>query len=254
MTGRPFHEATVLRRQRLTPGMMRLTFSGAGLARFRSTGIADEYVRLFFPDPETGKLVLPEIDADGRWSFPEERHRIRYSTYTVRRFDEARRELDIDLVVHAGGRASDWACAARPGDRIVINNPRGLYKPPADLRWQILIADATGLPAIARILEDCPGHVESRVFIEVPDEADMQPLAAHPRAEVTWLHRDARRAGHSPLLDILGSTPPDAEGGYLWAAAEKSVVRTLRSQAQELPCFGGDRQKLVSYWSSGNEH
>jgi len=251
MTARPFHEATVLRRQQLTPGMVRLTFNGEGLASFRSTGIADEYVRLFFPDPETGELVLPEIDAEGRWSFPAERHRVQYSTYTVRRFDEVRCELDIDLVVHAGGRASDWACGAEAGERIVINNPRGLYKPPPDLRWQVLIADATGLPAIARILETCPADVDSRVFIEIDDEADQQELGIHHRASVVWLRGDTANPARSKLLDVLPTLPMETDGGYLWVAAEKSIVRALRSQADAFSCFE-ERQKLVSYWSRGN--
>lgn len=232
--------------------MVRLTFNGEGLAGFRSTGIADEYVRLFFPDSETGELVLPEIDGEGRWIFPVERHRVHYSTYTVRRFDQARCELDIDLVVHAGGRASDWACGARAGDRIVINNPRGLYKPPPDLRWQVLIADATGLPAIARILEACPVDIESRIFIEVDDEADRQELGTGAGASVVWLHRDAGSPARSRLLDILPALSTEMEGGYLWVAAEKSIVRALRSQAESLSCFD-DRQKLVSYWSKNKD-
>ena len=77
MTENPFHEATLVARRYLTPGMIRLTFSGEGLNRFRSTGIPDEYIRLFFPDPGTGELVLPTIDAEGRWVFPEERQRVR---------------------------------------------------------------------------------------------------------------------------------------------------------------------------------
>ncbi|MCU4178237.1 siderophore-interacting protein [Bosea sp. BH3] len=252
MTARPFHEATVLRRQQLTRGMVRLTFNGEGLSAFRSTGIADEYVRLFFPDPETGELVLPEIDGDGRWIFPAERHRVHYSTYTVRRFDQARCELDIDLVVHAGGRASDWACGARAGDRIVINNPRGLYKPPPDLRWQVLIGDATGLPAIARILETCPADIESRIFIEIDDEADRQELVTGPCAPVVWLCGEAGRPAQSKLLDVLPTLSTEMDGGYLWVAAEKSVVRALRSQAESLGCFA-DRQKLVSYWSRAKD-
>jgi NADPH-dependent ferric siderophore reductase len=46
-----FHLATVIRREMPSPGMVRLIFGGEGLRQFRSTGIGDEYLRLFFPDP-----------------------------------------------------------------------------------------------------------------------------------------------------------------------------------------------------------
>lgn len=245
----PFHEATLARREMLTPGMVRLTFSGEGLANFRSTGIPDEYIRLFFRDPESGELVLPAIDAEGRWTFPEERHRVRYSTYTVRRFDAASRELDIDLVVHKGGQASDWACAASIGERIVINNPRGLYAPPADLRWQLLIADATGLPAVARILEQTGAGIFSDIFVELADEAHVQDLPEHPGARVTWLTGSGNGVAKSRIGSLLAHAPSAQDGGYLWVAGEKSSVRALREQARTLPCFVDGRQKLVAYWS-----
>lgn len=249
----PFHEATLARREMLTPGMVRLTFSGEGLANFRSTGIPDEYIRLFFPDPDSGELVLPAIDADGRWTFPEERHRVRYSTYTVRRFDAASRELVIDLVVHEGGQASDWAMAAPLGERIVINNPRGLYVPPADLRWQLLIADATGLPAVARILEQTPAAIYSDIFVELADEAHVQALPDHPGARVTWLTGSGNGIADSCIGGLLANTLRMRDGGYLWVAAEKAAVRELREQARSLPCFVDGRQKLVAYWSRSPE-
>lgn len=253
MTISPFHEAILARREMLTPGMVRLSFSGDGLANFRSTGIPDEYIRLFFPDPESGELVLPTIDANGRWTFPEERHRVRYSTYTVRRFDAASRELDIDLVVHEGGQASDWAMAASVGERIVINNPRGLYVPPPDLRWQLLIADATGLPAVARILEQTPPAIFSDIFVELADEAHVQALPDHPGARVTWLTGSGNGIADSRIGSLLAHAPSAQDGGYLWVAGEKSSVRELREQARTLPCFVDGRQKLVAYWSRSPE-
>ncbi|GAU86438.1 siderophore-interacting protein [Bosea sp. BIWAKO-01] len=249
MTENPFHEATLVARRYLTPGMIRLTFSGEGLNRFRSTGIPDEYIRLFFPDPATGELVLPTIDAEGRWVLPEERQRIRYSTYTVRSFDSARCELEIDLVVHDGGKASDWARDAEIGARIVINNPRGLYARPDALDRQILIADATGLPAVARILEQTPEHVASRVFIEVADETHEQPLPDHRLATTTWFHCRDGETDRSRLIDLLASEQLDDGRTYLWAAAEKAVVRTLRAQSEELKQSGAERQKIVAYWA-----
>ena len=250
MTRPMFHEATVSGRHLLTPGMIRLTFSGEGLAGFRSTGIADEYIRLFFPDPETGELVLPSIDADGRWTFPDSGPPVRYATYTVRQFDAERCELAVDFVVHEGGIASDWAQMAVPGDRILINNPRGLYRPPEDLRWQILLADATGLPAVARIIEQTPGHVASRVFIEIADADHRQPLPEHPRTQVTWLQGTGNGIAPSLLHDLIDVVPRLEGCGYLWGAGEQKSVRALRRLAADIPAFGEGRHKLVAYWTA----
>ncbi|HEY5796685.1 MAG TPA: siderophore-interacting protein [Bosea sp. (in: a-proteobacteria)] len=253
MTKPMFHEATVTERQLLTPGMVRLTFSGDGLAGFHSTGIADEYIRLFFPDPETGELVLPSIDAEGRWTFPNSGPPVRYATYTVRQFDAERRELAVDFVAHEGGLASDWAQNANPGDRILINNPRGLYRPPEDLRWQILLADATGLPAVARIIEQTPAHVASRVFIEIADAAHCQPLPVHPRARVTWLEGTGNGIAPSRLSELIGLVPLLDGCGYLWGACEQKAVRALRRFASEHSAFDEGHRKLVAYWIAGEE-
>jgi NADPH-dependent ferric siderophore reductase len=243
-----FHVATVTCRRFLTPGMVRLTFGGVGLSSFQSTGIGDEYIRLFFPDPDTGELALPHIDAEGRWTLPEKGPQVRYATYTVRRFDAAACELDVDFVIHAGGLASGWAQAAEPGDKIIINNPRGLYQPPPALSWQILLADATGLPALARLLEQTPEHVASRVVVEVADAAHAQDLPPHPRAVVTWVHGTGNGLCASSLDTLLPEIPLPAGPGYLWAAGEQTMARNLRRMARKMAALGTHHCKAIAYW------
>ena len=95
-----FHEATVLARRQLTPGMVRVTLGGAGMAGFASSGVADEYLRLFFPHAETGRLYLPQIE-DGRWLYPDGRDKVCCSTYTVRQFHADQGAVDIDFVLRS---------------------------------------------------------------------------------------------------------------------------------------------------------
>jgi len=248
---RMFYDATVIARQQLTSGMIRLTFGGDGLAEFRTTGIGDEYLRLFFPNTETGKLHLPNITEDGRWTYPDGQDAIRYSTYTVRRF--AQGEIDIDFVVHEGGMASDWAQRAQPGDRVTINKPRGLYTPPADTVWQLLVADATGIPALARILEQTPNNVQSRVFIEVAALEHEQPLPAHSGATVTWLHRSGNGVAPSRMADVLRAVPLPATPGYIWVAGEQRVVRAIRKFVRQDLKLPAERYELVGYWTANAE-
>ena len=250
---RMFHEATLLARRQLTPGMLRLTFGGAGLEAFRSTGIGDEYLRLFFPNEQTGKLHLPHISEDGRWTYPDGQAAIRCSTYTVRRVRPDAGEVDIDFVVHEGGLASEWAQRAQPGDRITINNPRGLYTPPADTVWQVLVADATGLPALSRLLEQTPKHVQSRVFVEVARAEDEQALPAHPGATVTWLHKSGNGVAPSRMSEVVRAVPMPSSPGYLWVAGEQKVVRAIRKFVRQELRLPPERYELVGYWTADGE-
>lgn len=44
------HRVEFLRREQVTAGMLRVTFGGPGMSDFPTTGVGDEYVRLFLPD------------------------------------------------------------------------------------------------------------------------------------------------------------------------------------------------------------
>ncbi len=100
-----FLTATVLARRNVTAGMVRVTLGGEELADLKSTGIGDEYIRLFFPDAETGELVLPETDARGFWVWPEGKKPAHCECYTIRNARPG--EIDLDFVVHEGGIASE---------------------------------------------------------------------------------------------------------------------------------------------------
>jgi NADPH-dependent ferric siderophore reductase len=244
---RRFHEATVLGRRVLTPGMVRLTLGGPGLADFVSTGMGDEYLRLFFPDATTGELALPVIEADGRWTYPAGPSKVRCSTYTVRRHDAAAGEIDIDFVVHEGGLASEWAQRAAPGDRIVINSPHGLYAPPADTAWQVLACDATGLPALGRVLETISPNIQTRVIVEVAEISHRQELVAAAPISLTWLE-GGNGVGPSRLEEAVRSVPLPGRPGYLWVAGEQKVVRGVRRYARQELKLGPERYEIVGYW------
>ncbi|MHC3464670.1 siderophore-interacting protein, partial [Streptomyces flavovirens] len=72
-------------------------------------------------------LRLPERNgAMLRWPRPAVVSR----EYPVRRYDPDAREIDIDLALHDGGLASDWAREARPGAvGLVAGPPGGLIVP-----------------------------------------------------------------------------------------------------------------------------
>ncbi|MCW5713083.1 MAG: siderophore-interacting protein [Bauldia sp.] len=229
--------------------MIRVTFGGPGLSGFASTGVGDEYVRLFFPDPETGEVVLPIVDGRGFWSWPEGRKPAHTEPYTVRRFDGERGEIDIDFVVHEGGRASEWAQRARPGDGLVINQPHGLYEAPDDIEWVLFACDATGIPALGRLLEDLPASVEARAIVEIADPAHELTLMSPARLDVTWLHGSGNGIAPSRLPEAVGAMKLPARPGYVWIAAEQKAARPLRRRMRHELKLPGDRYSVTAYWT-----
>lgn len=229
--------------------MVRITFGGPGLAGFQTTGVADEYIRVFLPDPETGEVVLPIVDARGYWSWPEGRKPAHTAPYTVRRLDPATGELDIDFVVHEGGRASEWAQKARPGDSIVVNRPHGLYGAPADVEWVLFACDATGIPALGRLLENLPAKVDARAIVEVADASHEVALTSPARLEVTWLHGSGNGVAPSRLPEAVGAVQLPKRPGYVWIAAEQKAARPIRRRMRHELKLPAERYAVTAYWT-----
>lgn len=251
MTAARIRRAVVTHVRRLSPGMVRVTFGGDDLADFTGTGVGDEYVRLFFPHPGEQDVVMPFVSGE-YWDYPEGAVPGPMRTYTIRDVP-APGVLVIDFVVHDGGVAAAWALAARPGDVLALNPPRGLYAPPEGMTWQLLLADATGLPALARLLETADPAVRTRAVVEVADPSHRIELAGPPGVEVVWT---VGGNGHTPcgLLDVLRATPLPQDGtGYVWFAGETRVQRAVRKHLRHERGLPGTGYKVVGYWTEHAE-
>lgn len=241
------HQATVIGRQWVTRGMVRVTFGGDGMRDWRSTGVGDEYLRLFFPDADTGELVLPRVDDRGLWKWPEGKNPCHTVCYTVRKVRD--REIDIDFVVHVGGRASDWAQRAKAGDRIMLGNPHPLYEPPVDAKWQLFVCDETGLPALGRLLEQLPAGVEARVVAEV-SEANRRPVfesAADVR--IVWL-TGGNGHGPSQLMEAVRALRVPDVPAYAWVAAERKTAQPLRRYFRHELNWSSECYSVINYWTA----
>ncbi len=243
---------TVLARRAVTPGMVRVTLGGAGLSDFRSTGVGDEYVRFFFPDPDTGELVLPDVDAQGFWKWPEGRKPAHCECYTIRyaRSTAEAVEIDVDFVVHEHGRASEWAQQAEPGETIALRGPTGLYEAPADADWQLFVADATGLPALGRLLENLPAGTEARAIVEIPDAGHEQHFATQADLKLVYLHGSGNGLAPSRLeAAVRGVAVPDGRVPYVWVAAESKTVRPIRKYLRHELGWPATRYSVTGYWT-----
>ncbi|MBW3702915.1 siderophore-interacting protein, partial [Streptomyces griseus] len=95
------HRAVVARVQPLTESMTRVTLHGDGLAGFRTTGVGDEYVRIFLPHgPDRTDVSLPRTTEQGGWETPEGQPVAPMRTYTIRAARPEAGEVDIDFVLH----------------------------------------------------------------------------------------------------------------------------------------------------------
>lgn len=242
-------EVTVLDTRMIGSGLRRLTFGGPELAGFESHAPA-EHVRLIYPDPD-GALRLPEqVDLALKWPRPLPISR----EYTVRRYDAAAGELDIDFALHPGGHAAEWAAAATPGTRVYIAGPPGGLVVPFTYDRYLLAGDITALPAIARWLEALPADAAGWAFIEVIDESEQIELSAPAGVEVRWLHRGEVAPGCSDLLEraVRGVALPEGERIYAWIAAEAGVVRPLRRWVREVLRAKPGDSDVTAYWKRGH--
>ncbi len=231
----------VRRSARVTPGMIRVTLGGAELTGFTGHG-PDRRIKMFFPVPGQDRPAVPRASTGGPvWPAGEARPAIR--TYTVRRFDAAAGELDVDFVLHAGhGPAAAWARDARPGAWVGVSEPGGRYEPDPGVDYHVLIGDETALPAMATVL-DALGAARAVTFVEIADAHEEQPM---PGA-VTWVHRDGRRPGE-PLADAVRTAAFPAGRGQVWLSGESGCVRDLRRHLIEER--GIDRRLVYAtgYW------
>lgn len=230
----------VRRSERLTPRMVRVTLGGDELAGFPGDG-PDRRIRMFFPAPGQVRPAVPRASTAGPvWPAGEARPAMR--TYTVRRFDPAAGELDVDFVLHGAGPATEWARDAGPGAWVGVSEPGGRWEPDPAADFQVVIGDETALPAVATVL-DAIGDAPAVVVVEVADAAEEQPLAR----EVTWVHRGDAEPG-VPLVDAVRAAAFPAGRGQAWLSGESACVKDLRQHL--LRDRGLDRRAVYAtgYW------
>ena len=209
-------------------------------------------VKVFIPQPEQRAIAFPTFDAHRRpvWGPDEARPTVR--AYTVRRFDAAAGELNIDFVLHGDhGVAARWAANARPGDILGVSEASGISIKQADC--YLFVGDQAALPAIGRLLEELPAEACGQAFAEIPDATEEQPIVTRSGVALTWLHRDGVPAGRATLLiDAVRALARPTEGRiFAWIAAESAATRAIRTHL--ITERGLQRQSLLSigYWKVG---
>ena len=233
----------VLRTERLSPHITRVTFGGPDLNDFVSLGF-DDHVKLMLPHPGQTALVLPVPGPNGP-GMPEGAERPVMRDSTPRRFDTQACELDIEFALHGDGPAATWAAQAQPGQMVGIGGPRGSFVVPTGFDWHLLIGDETALPAIARRLEELPAGVTALVVIAI-DPADQRPLVSAATLQLQWVAPDSEALPQA----VTALTLPAGEG-HAWAAGEARAMARVREVLTQHHRIASHRCRCAAYWKSG---
>ncbi|MEP9391587.1 siderophore-interacting protein [Gordonia sp. VNK1] len=255
---------TVLRREQVTPHMVRLFFGGEGFDDFLPAvgkdGLpeTDMYIKLIFM-PE-GVEFPEDFDPRASRSLPTEQQPT-LRTYTVRKVDAERRELLVDFVVHGDeGLAGPWAASVEPGTVVRFLGPGSGYHPNPDAPWHLLACDEAGLPAVAAALEALPADATARVFIEVAGPEDEIDLVAPAGAQITWVHRgggagevgDDRAGDNAPLIAaVRGAQWLDGEPQVFIHGEAQAVMHNLRAYIRKERGVGAKNASISGYWRRG---
>jgi NADPH-dependent ferric siderophore reductase len=225
----------VLRRELITPRMLRLTLGGPGLDGMH-TYQADDHVKIVFPDPDgTRRIPVPNERQELDWPRPLPTSR----KYTIRRYDADARELDLDFVLHEGGHASAWATKAEIGEEVVIAGPPGAKTFPHNYDHYVFAVDPTALPATARWLEESPAGVSATIVIRAEEECEHDyPLAARAGVEIV------RLVGGGLAETVRDRQYPGRT--FLFAAGEADLIKPLRGWAD-----GRMDALFTGYWKRG---
>jgi NADPH-dependent ferric siderophore reductase len=216
-------ELEVVRVERLTSTIVRVTLGG------------DDVVGFSAPGPEDHVKVFLET-AGGE---PARRD------YTPRAHRPDVGELDIDFVTHgATGPAGAWAASAAPGQRLAIGGPRGSRLAPGGYERFVLLADESAVPALSRWIEaiGTTAHVEAFVQSDSPDIAEYP----FPDTATVAVVPTGAEAGVAAVRDAA----PDADT-YVWAAGEAtSLIPVRRFLRRDLGIDRAD-MKVDGYWRRG---
>lgn len=260
--------ATVLRCERLSPHWMRITLGGGELDRFRPMGY-DQWFRIFLPlggDEGLERLPAKANKLFGYLKYlriPEGMRPV-MRNYSVRAFRPATAEtgpeIDVDFVLHgsaidgSAGPASRWAEMCEPGESVVIIDEGLSFNPERGTDRVVLVADETGLPAIASICASVPETATGVAIIEVPDAADALEFPHPAGIDVRWIVRDPSAKPGEPALAALTALAPDElppAPFHAYIAGEQALPTGARRHLVADRSVDKDRISFCGYWRVG---
>lgn len=242
-----FRPVAARRVERLSPRMVRVTLGGPDLQGL----IVEEpaaSVRLLLPSSEGEELVIPTWNGN-EFLLPDGRRPV-IRTFTPRRVNPERGELDLEIVVHGAGPASTWAETAGPGHPAAISGPGRGYAAHQDAPAFLVAGDETAIPAISQLLETLPPDRAVLVHIEVGAPAARLLLPDHPEASIEW-HDLPPGSSPGDALVAAVSRVELSEGTRVWVAGEAAAVQRIRRHLFQDRGLPRAQATVRGYWKHG---
>lgn len=244
----PLHAgvAEVTATEQITPAMRRITFAHPDFGPNFGLEYPGEIISFIWADEDTELKLPPRGWRVYTW-FLQTRRTHHGRNFTVRAHRPEDAEVDVDFFLHGDvGRASRWAAAAAPGDRLGFGGPRWDWRPADGSGWALLVADETALPALLTILDALPAGHRAIAVAEVADASEEQQPTVAADVDWRWLHRGRQPPGSTSLLEdtVAELTLPDGPG-QAWGGGEARVMKAIR---RDLKQRGVEELRLTGYW------
>ncbi|MCK8123877.1 siderophore-interacting protein [Pseudoalteromonas sp. 2CM39R] len=219
-----FRDVKVINSERINDNFMRLTLEGESLKSFQSPSF-DDHVKIIFTN--------------------ENEETVRRN-YTPRFYDSETGRLTIDFVMHQDGQASRWAENVKCGEELIIAGPRLSVEISNDLPWQILIGDATALPAINRRLETLSTNSHVDVFLlDIKMLSQLMKCNAFVTVHVSANDEEFKH-------QIVNFDLPQGNG-LVWAAGEHKLMTWLKDHVHKAKSHPKTATRITSYWRTGTD-
>lgn len=215
---------------------MRLRLHAPDLSRLAT--VDSIHFRLVLPPEGDDAPEWPRIAPNGQTIWPTGAKALHRPAYTVREINLDQGWLDTDIYLHDGGRVTQWVRDNPEGRQIGLSGPGGGGI--AQAARLVLAGDETAYPAVARMIEARPDAVGEVWLLGARND---YPMPAAPHLTINHLPN-----GIAELGRILRETPPAADA-YLWMAAEKSAITSLRKQLVTDQGHAKSLTHMAGYWS-----
>ena len=236
-----FHVLTVLESFELFDGMQRVVVHCPQVVARYEEGL---HLRMILPLDRTRAPVWPRMGANGTPVWPHGADKLHARFVTIRQVRAESNEVDLDIVRHGDGLISQFALGAQPGQEIGAMGPAGMQALPPHNRY-FIAADGTGLPGVARLLENLPPSARGDVVVALPDDVDYlphTPLRVHRVAPSDF---EVRIVQDAQRLTTRGETE------YAYFAGEFENAQALRKHFRHALGFDKTTQISAAYWRRG---
>lgn len=196
------------------------------------------HFRILLPEPENTNPEYPTLAPNGSTKWPKGAKALHRPVYTAR---SLRGDLvEMDVFIHEGGRACDWAASVAPGTPLAIIGPGGgglVEQGPV-----VLAGDETAYPAIARIMENLPEGTTGKAILLSHQGHRDYPFPEGHGLDVAWVDKKA----FAPTTRAALGARPEA---HVWIAAERGQTGKITASA-EFKDVPKTQRYIAGYWTS----